>query len=107
MYWAQRGQGAFVNLGASAQDEPLHTSGQEGMLFPWSLLSQQCQRNLIIIYIVMQSFNVSLHDGSKTHFVPDITKSLVVTEIGSERDDLALSTMTTNIKNLLKLPIQG
>lgn len=66
MYWAQRGQGAFVNLGASAQDEPLHTSGQE-----------------------------------------DITKSLVVTEIGAERDDLALSTMTTNIKNLLKLPIQG
>lgn len=66
MYWAQRGQGAFVNLGASAQDKPLHTSGQE-----------------------------------------DITKSLVVTEIGAERDDLALSTMTTNIKNLLKLPIQG
>ncbi|XP_063070714.1 inositol monophosphatase 1-like [Engraulis encrasicolus] len=37
----------------------------------------------------------------------DITKCLVVTEIGAERDDLSLCTMTTNIMNLLRIPIQG
>ncbi|XP_041952763.1 inositol monophosphatase 1-like isoform X1 [Alosa sapidissima] len=47
--------------------------------------------------------NVPLHTSGQQ----DITKSLVVTEIGAERDDVALSTMTTNIMNLLKVPIQG
>ncbi|XP_036375475.1 inositol monophosphatase 1-like [Megalops cyprinoides] len=37
----------------------------------------------------------------------DITKSLVVTEIGAERDELALSTMTSNILRLLQIPIHG
>ncbi|KAL3989221.1 hypothetical protein ACER0C_013539 [Sarotherodon galilaeus] len=34
----------------------------------------------------------------------DISQCVVVTEIGAERDDLALSTMTSNIFKLLKLP---
>ncbi|XP_068998332.1 inositol monophosphatase 1-like [Embiotoca jacksoni] len=37
----------------------------------------------------------------------DINRCVVVTEIGAERDDLALSTMTTNIFRLLKLPVHG
>nr|XP_057922860.1 inositol monophosphatase 1-like [Doryrhamphus excisus] len=37
----------------------------------------------------------------------DVTKCVVVTEIGAERDDLALSTMTSNIFRLLKLPVHG
>ncbi|XP_061587348.1 inositol monophosphatase 1-like [Cololabis saira] len=37
----------------------------------------------------------------------DISRCVVVTEIGAERDDLALSTMTSNIFRLLKLPIHG
>ncbi|XP_019730563.1 inositol monophosphatase 1-like isoform X2 [Hippocampus comes] len=37
----------------------------------------------------------------------DVSKCLVVTEIGAERDDLALSTMTSNILTLLKLPVHG
>lgn len=37
----------------------------------------------------------------------DIGKCVVVTEIGAERDDLALSTLTSNIFRLLKLPVHG
>ncbi|XP_028297158.1 inositol monophosphatase 1-like [Gouania willdenowi] len=37
----------------------------------------------------------------------DIHRCVVVTEIGAERDDLALSTMTSNICRLLRLPVQG
>ncbi|KAM6918688.1 inositol monophosphatase 1-like [Xenentodon cancila] len=37
----------------------------------------------------------------------DISRCVVVTEIGAERDDLALFTMTSNICRLLKLPIHG
>ncbi|KAK5889701.1 hypothetical protein CesoFtcFv8_015680 [Champsocephalus esox] len=37
----------------------------------------------------------------------DVSKCVVVTEIGAERDDLALSTMTSNILRLLQLPVQG
>uniref|UniRef100_A0A3P8Q1Y9 Inositol-1-monophosphatase n=1 Tax=Astatotilapia calliptera TaxID=8154 RepID=A0A3P8Q1Y9_ASTCA len=37
----------------------------------------------------------------------DISQCVVVTEIGAERDDLALSTMTSNIFRLLKLPVHG
>ncbi|GAA6235090.1 inositol monophosphatase 1-like [Lates japonicus] len=37
----------------------------------------------------------------------DISRCVVVTEIGAERDDLALSTMTSNIFRLLKLPVHG
>ncbi|KAL4623431.1 inositol monophosphatase 1-like [Arapaima gigas] len=37
----------------------------------------------------------------------DITKALVVTEIGSERDDLSLRTLTSNIYRLLKIPVHG
>nr|XP_019967549.1 PREDICTED: inositol monophosphatase 1-like [Paralichthys olivaceus] len=37
----------------------------------------------------------------------DVSRCLVVTEIGAERDDLALSTMTSNIFRLLKLPVHG
>ncbi|KAE8290461.1 Inositol monophosphatase 1 [Larimichthys crocea] len=37
----------------------------------------------------------------------DVSKCVVVTEIGAERDDLALSTMTSNIFRLLKLPVHG
>ncbi|XP_035491282.1 inositol monophosphatase 1 [Scophthalmus maximus] len=37
----------------------------------------------------------------------DVSRCVVVTEIGAERDDLALSTMTSNIFRLLKLPVHG
>ncbi|XP_029971889.1 inositol monophosphatase 1-like [Salarias fasciatus] len=37
----------------------------------------------------------------------DISRCVVVTEIGAERDDLALSTLTSNIFRLLKLPVHG
>ncbi|XP_064202236.1 inositol monophosphatase 1-like [Anguilla rostrata] len=37
----------------------------------------------------------------------DITKCLLVTEIGSERDQLALATMTSNIHRLLEIPVHG
>ncbi|XP_033989570.1 inositol monophosphatase 1-like [Trematomus bernacchii] len=37
----------------------------------------------------------------------DVSKCVVVTEIGAERDDLALSTMTSNILRLLQLPVHG
>uniref|UniRef100_A0A668VS20 Inositol-1-monophosphatase n=1 Tax=Oreochromis aureus TaxID=47969 RepID=A0A668VS20_OREAU len=37
----------------------------------------------------------------------DISQCVVVTEIGAERDDLALSTVTSNIFKLLKLPVHG
>ncbi|KAK5860537.1 hypothetical protein PBY51_022005 [Eleginops maclovinus] len=37
----------------------------------------------------------------------DISRCVVVTEIGAERDDLALSTMTSNIFRLLQLPVHG
>ncbi|XP_056149119.1 inositol monophosphatase 1-like [Lampris incognitus] len=37
----------------------------------------------------------------------DIHQCLVVTEIGAERDDLSLSTMTSNIFRLLKVPVHG
>ncbi|XP_054483124.1 inositol monophosphatase 1-like [Anoplopoma fimbria] len=37
----------------------------------------------------------------------DVNRCVVVTEIGAERDDLALSTMTSNIFRLLKLPVHG
>lgn len=37
----------------------------------------------------------------------DVSRCVVVTEIGAERDDLALSTMTANIFRLLKLPVHG
>ncbi|XP_075878304.1 inositol monophosphatase 1-like [Nelusetta ayraudi] len=37
----------------------------------------------------------------------DIHQCVVVTEIGAERDDLALSTMTSNIFRLLQLPVHG
>ncbi|XP_059200808.1 inositol monophosphatase 1-like [Centropristis striata] len=37
----------------------------------------------------------------------DVSRCVVVTEIGAERDDLALSTLTSNIFRLLKLPVHG
>uniref|UniRef100_A0A665TAB0 Inositol-1-monophosphatase n=1 Tax=Echeneis naucrates TaxID=173247 RepID=A0A665TAB0_ECHNA len=37
----------------------------------------------------------------------DISRCVVVTEIGAERDDLALSTMTSNIFRLLRIPVHG
>lgn len=37
----------------------------------------------------------------------DVNQCVLVTEIGAERDDLALSTMTSNILRLLKLPLHG
>uniref|UniRef100_H3C6H2 Inositol-1-monophosphatase n=1 Tax=Tetraodon nigroviridis TaxID=99883 RepID=H3C6H2_TETNG len=37
----------------------------------------------------------------------DVGQCLLVTEIGAERDHLALSTMTSNILRLLKLPVHG
>ncbi|XP_029686802.1 inositol monophosphatase 1-like isoform X1 [Takifugu rubripes] len=37
----------------------------------------------------------------------DVDQCVVVTEIGAERDDIALSTMTSNILRLLKLPVHG
>ncbi|XP_061835225.1 inositol monophosphatase 1-like [Nerophis lumbriciformis] len=37
----------------------------------------------------------------------DVSRCVVVTEIGAERDDVALSTMTSNIFRLLKLPVHG
>ncbi|KAM9844980.1 inositol monophosphatase 1-like [Aulostomus maculatus] len=37
----------------------------------------------------------------------DVSRCVVVTEIGAERDDLALATMTSNIFKLLKLPVHG
>ncbi|XP_051250421.1 inositol monophosphatase 1-like [Dicentrarchus labrax] len=37
----------------------------------------------------------------------DVSRCVVVTEIGAERDDLALSIMTSNIFRLLKLPVHG
>ncbi|XP_051809837.1 inositol monophosphatase 1-like [Acanthochromis polyacanthus] len=37
----------------------------------------------------------------------DISRCVVVTEIGAERDDVALSTTTSNICRLLKLPVHG
>ncbi|XP_054870752.1 inositol monophosphatase 1-like isoform X2 [Amphiprion ocellaris] len=37
----------------------------------------------------------------------DISRCVVVTEIGAERDDVALSTMTSNIRRLLQLPVHG
>ncbi|CAJ1073218.1 hypothetical protein L3Q82_021029%2C partial [Xyrichtys novacula] len=37
----------------------------------------------------------------------DISRCVVVTEIGAERDDLSLSTMTSNIFRLLQLPVHG
>ncbi|XP_061111856.1 inositol monophosphatase 1-like [Conger conger] len=37
----------------------------------------------------------------------DITKCLVVTEIGAERDQVALATMTSNIHRILEIPIHG
>lgn len=37
----------------------------------------------------------------------DISQCVVVTEIGAERDDLALSTLTSNIFRLLQLPVHG
>ncbi|XP_034469785.1 inositol monophosphatase 1-like [Hippoglossus hippoglossus] len=37
----------------------------------------------------------------------DVSRCVVMTEIGAERDDLALSTMTSNIFRLLKLPVHG
>ncbi|XP_041847497.1 inositol monophosphatase 1-like [Melanotaenia boesemani] len=37
----------------------------------------------------------------------DINRCVVVTEIGAERDELSLSTMTSNIFRLLKLPVHG
>ncbi|KAJ8272734.1 hypothetical protein GJAV_G00092830 [Gymnothorax javanicus] len=37
----------------------------------------------------------------------DITKCLLVTEIGAERDQLALATMTSNIHRLLEIPVHG
>ncbi|CAL8347789.1 unnamed protein product [Merluccius merluccius] len=37
----------------------------------------------------------------------DVNQCLVVTEIGAERDDLALYTMTSNIMRLLQLPVHG
>ncbi|XP_018613061.2 inositol monophosphatase 1-like [Scleropages formosus] len=43
----------------------------------------------------------------RTSGLEDITKALVVTEIGTERDDLSLSTLTSNIYRLLKIPIHG
>ncbi|KAM4605315.1 inositol monophosphatase 1-like [Polymixia lowei] len=46
---------------------------------------------------------VRLHSSSQE----DIHQCLVVTEIGAERDDLSLSTMTSNIFRLLKLPVHG
>ncbi|XP_060940437.1 inositol monophosphatase 1-like [Limanda limanda] len=37
----------------------------------------------------------------------DLSRCVVVTEIGAERDDLALSTMTSNIFRLMRLPVHG
>ncbi|XP_054870765.1 inositol monophosphatase 1-like [Amphiprion ocellaris] len=37
----------------------------------------------------------------------DISRCVVVTEIGAERDDVALSTMTSNIRRLLQFPVHG
>uniref|UniRef100_A0A673ATA0 Inositol-1-monophosphatase n=1 Tax=Sphaeramia orbicularis TaxID=375764 RepID=A0A673ATA0_9TELE len=37
----------------------------------------------------------------------DVSRCVVVTEIGAERDDEALTTVTTNICRLLKLPVHG
>ncbi|XP_035861537.1 inositol monophosphatase 1-like [Sander lucioperca] len=37
----------------------------------------------------------------------DVSRCVVVTEIGAERDDLALSTLTSNICRLLQLPVHG
>lgn len=47
------------------------------------------------------------YDASFLLHQSDIHQCVVVTEIGAERDDLALSTMTSNIFRLLQLPVHG
>lgn len=88
LFCAQRGRGAFLN------GEPLHVSGQEGdVIDVWhNFPDQQCQP---------QHYNPVSFGQS------DISRCVIVTEIGPERDDLALSTMTSNIYRLLRLPVHG
>ncbi|XP_030016303.1 inositol monophosphatase 1-like isoform X1 [Sphaeramia orbicularis] len=90
LFCAQRGQGAFLN------GVPLHASGQEGdILHDYSVVDSCGLRS-------NGTVNVSLCVVQS-----DVSRCVVVTEIGAERDDEALTTVTTNICRLLKLPVHG
>lgn len=92
MFYAQRGRGAFLN------GEPLHASGQEGDITHTNVTSHLYAESLRWCCTCFRLFCV-LHS--------DVSRCVVVTEIGAERDDLALSTMTSNIFRLLKIPVHG
>lgn len=92
LFHAQRGRGAFLN------GQPLQTSGQEGDVILHV-------RPSVLLVWMMVVFKVGF--GLLFLIQSDINRCVVVTEIGAERDDLALSTMTSNIFRLLKLPVHG
>ncbi|XP_030630547.1 inositol monophosphatase 1-like [Chanos chanos] len=77
-------------------------------------VNQQTEFGIVYSCVEDKLYSAQRGKGAFLNGVPlyasgqeDITKCLVVTEIGAERDDLALTTMTTNILNLLKIPIRG
>lgn len=63
--------------------------------------------NFVEVFEFFGPLRLCCADGSLFLHRSDIHQCVVVTEIGAERDDLALSTMTSNIFRLLQLPVHG
>jgi len=77
-------------------------------------VNKQVEFGIVYSCVEDKMFSAERGHGAFLNGVPlhvseqkDIHQCLVVTEIGAERDDLSLTTMTSNIYKLLKLPIHG
>ncbi|XP_042284868.1 inositol monophosphatase 1-like [Thunnus thynnus] len=77
-------------------------------------VNQQTQFGIVYSCVEDKLFHAQRGGGAFLNGEPlhasgqeDVSRCVVVTEIGAERDDLALSTMTSNIFRLLKLPVHG
>lgn len=87
MYTARRGGGAFCN------GRPIRVSSQEGggSSGPRQQVAPSPRRSHSLLYFS----------------VPDINRSLVLTEMGFKKDPECFKTMLANVHAILTIPVHG
>ncbi|KAG7273901.1 hypothetical protein CRUP_025962 [Coryphaenoides rupestris] len=136
LYCAHRGQGAFLNgvplhtskqedvnqclvvteIGSERDDLALYTMTSNIMrLLQLPVHGVRAMGTAAVDMCLVATggadvyYHIGMHcwDIAASAIIVHVNQCLVVTEIGSERDDLALYTMTSNIMRLLQLPVHG
>lgn len=108
LYTGRRGHGAFCN------GVRLHVSEEKGgwylYKFPFVFL------HIALVFILGQSFmgiiwNTHVYESFPSYpfllFMSDVSKALILTEIGAKRDPHTLDIFVGNMKQLLSTPVHG